>query len=86
MDKSKLKADVMSAMEDYVSTPEAWEDAVLTVDTATGAVCILEAEEAETLPEDKVDIWNPMDLVEMTLEGAWKVDEENIDSLVADYE
>lgn len=86
MDTLKLKADVTSAMEEYTSAPEAWEDAVLTVDPATGDVKLIEAEEAESLPEESIDIWNPMDLIEMTPEGAWKADLAGIDSLVEEYE
>lgn len=86
MDTQKLKADVVSAMEEYTSAPEAWEDAVLAVDPATGEVKLLEAEEADTLPEESIDIWNPMDLIGMTPDGAWKADPAGIDSLVEEYE
>lgn len=86
MDKAKLKADVTSAIEEYSSTPEAWEDAVLTVNPANGEVKLMEAEEAEALPEESIDIWNPMDLIEMTHDGAWEPDPANIDSLIEEYE
>ena len=85
MDIAKLRSDVKSAMEEYVATPEAWEDAVIAINPANGKVELLESEEAEALPQDSIDIWNPMDLVEMTPDGAWKVDDENLDSLVDDY-
>lgn len=85
MDTIKLKADVASAMEEYTSAPEAWEDAVLTVNPTTGEVKLLEAEEAESLPEESIDIWNPMDLIGMTPDGEWKTDHSGIDSLVEEY-
>lgn len=85
MDKGKLKADLLSAIEEYVSTTESWNDAVLTIEPSTGRVELMESEEAEEMPEDKIDIWNPMDLVEMTPDGTWKPDPENIDSVLDEY-
>lgn len=85
MNKEQLKADIISAMDEYTSTPEAWEDAVLTVDTATGKVELMEEEDAEALPDDSIDIWNPMDLVQMTSDGKWIADRDSIDSMISEY-
>ena len=79
-----LKEKITAAVEEYVSTPEAWDDAQLTVNPATGTVELVEQEEAENLP-DSIDVYDIMDLVEMDAEGAWKPDAENIAEVGANY-
>ena len=84
MNSDELKNAVVAAVSEYVAATEAWDDAQLAVDTATGAARIIEEEETVTLP-DSVDIYDIMDLVEMDSEGVWKPDMENIDGLVSGY-
>lgn len=84
MDLTKLKADIRAAVREYAEMPEAWEDAVLVVDTTTGAVSLDESEVAEKLP-DSYDVWNPMEFVEMTADGAWTTDDAAIDDAVEEY-
>jgi hypothetical protein len=80
-----LKEKITAAVEEYVSTPEAWDDAQLTIDPASGTVELVEQEEAENLP-DSIDVYDIMDLVEMDAEGAWKPDAENIAEVAAEYD
>ncbi len=84
MNSDELKNAVVAAVSEYVAATEAWDDAQLAVDTATGVARIVEEEETVTLP-DSVDIYDIMDLVEMDSEGVWKPDMENIDGLVSGY-
>ncbi|MDE6392538.1 MAG: hypothetical protein K2L59_04640 [Muribaculaceae bacterium] len=84
MNTEELKKAVVAAVSEYVAATEAWDDAQLAVDTATGAARIVEEEDAETLP-DSIDIYDIMDLVEMDSEGVWKPDMESIDGLVSGY-
>lgn len=77
MNAEKLKTDILSAVEEYVESTEAWEDAQLAVDTLAGNVELVEAEEAESLP-DSVDVYDVMDFVEMTPEGNWIPDADTI--------
>lgn len=84
MNTEELKKAVVAAVSEYVAATEAWDDAQLAVDTATGTARIVEEEDAETLP-DSIDIYDIMDLVEMDSEGVWKPDMESIDGLVSGY-
>lgn len=84
MNIENLRASILEAVEDYVETPEAWEDAMLTIDTLTGEVALVESEECEELP-DVIDEYDIMDLVKMDASGNWIPDEESIDSVVEDY-
>lgn len=77
MDKQKVAEELLAAVELYVSSTEAWDDAVLTYDTATGKAEVMEAEDAEKLPES-VDVFDIMDFVEMTPEGKWIADKETV--------
>lgn len=79
-----IREKIVAAVEEYVSAPEAWDDAQLTVDPATERVELLEEEEAESLL-DEVDIYDIMDLVEMTPDGAWIPDEDSIDEAAENY-
>ena len=81
MDKSTLRQNIAAAVNEYVATPEAWEDAQLTVDPDNGDVDIVEIEEADNL-DDRIDVYPMMDFVEMTPDGEWIPDEEAIDSVV----
>lgn len=85
MNTDELKRNILEGVEEYLSTPEAWEDAQLTVDTLTGEVDLIEAEEADALP-DTTDEYDIMDLVEMTPEGKWVPDSENIASVAESYQ
>lgn len=75
----------MAAVEEYVATPEAWDDAQLAVDPVAGRVELVEEEEAETLP-DTIDVYDIMDLVEMTPDGIWIPDAESIGEAAGNYE
>lgn len=74
-----LREKIAAAVEEYISTPEAWDDAQLTVDPVSGKVELVEREEAEELP-DNIDVYDLMDFVEMTPDGEWKADPEAIAS------
>lgn len=79
-----IREKIVAAVEEYVSAPEAWDDAQLTVDPATERVDLVEEEEAESLP-DEVDVYDIMDLVEMTPDGAWIPDGDSIDEAAENY-
>lgn len=81
---AELKDRILAAVEDYVATPEAWEEAQLIINPATGEVDLIEIEEADDLADD-IDVYAVMDLVEMTPDGAWIPDPEAIASVAADY-
>lgn len=76
-DIETIRKNIRAAVEDYLSAPEAWEDAMLSVNPETGKVELIELEEAETLPSD-IDEYDIMEFIEMTPDGKWKVDEEAI--------
>lgn len=80
MDISIIRKNILSAVEEYLSTPEAWEDAMVAVNPETGKVDLIELEEAERLPED-IDEYDLMEFVEMTPDGKWVPDREAIDSV-----
>ena len=84
MDLDKLKIDMLAAVAEYVEDTEAWDDAELGIDTSTGRVAIIEADEADTLA-DCVDVYDMMDFVEMTPGGKWVPDPQAIDAAVEDY-
>ena len=75
-----VRKNLLSAVEEYLSTPEAWDDAVVAVDTLTGKVDLIEEEEAASLP-DTTDEYDIMEFVEMTPDGKWIPDREAIDSV-----
>ena len=79
MEKDKIASEMLDAVELYVSSTEAWDDAVLTFDTATGKASVMESEDAEKLPET-VDVFDIMDFVEMTPDGKWIADKETIEA------
>lgn len=78
--KEIVKKNLLAAVEEYLSTPEAWEDAVVAVDTLTGKVDLYEEEEIASLP-DTTDEYDIMEFVEMTPDGKWVPDKEAIDSV-----
>lgn len=80
MDISIIRKNILSAVEEYLSTPEAWEDAMVAVNPETGKVDLIELEEAERLPED-IDEYDIMEFIEMTPDGKWVPDREAIDSV-----
>lgn len=84
MNTEDLKKAIQAAVSEYVSATEAWDDAMLTVDTVSGAVGLAEEEETEDLP-DSVNIYDIMDFIEMDPDGTWKTDEDSIDSVVGEY-
>lgn len=84
MNAEDLKKAIGAAVSEYVSATEAWDDAMLTVDTVSGAVGLAEEEETEDLP-DSVDVYDIMDFIEMDPDGTWKTDEDSIDSVVGEY-
>lgn len=75
-----VRKNLLSAVEEYLSTPEAWDDAVVAIDTKTGKVDLIEEEEASSLP-DTTDEYDIMEFVEMTPDGKWIPDREAIDSV-----
>ena len=80
MDISIIRKNILSAVEEYLSTPEAWDDAMVAVNPETGKVDLIELEEAERLPED-IDEYDIMEFIEMTPDGKWVPDREAIDSV-----
>lgn len=84
MNTEDLKKAIQAAVSEYVSATEAWDDAMLMVDTVSGAVGLAEEEETEDLP-DSVDVYDIMDFIEMDPDGTWKTDEDSIDSVVGEY-
>lgn len=83
MDKDKIQAELLDAVEQYVEQTEAWEDAVVTLDTETGHATLAEAADVESLP-DTVDVYDIMDFVQMTPDGKWIPDSETIEATVAE--
>ncbi len=79
MDKESLRKAMLDAVEDYVASPEAWDEAYLCIDTLTGEVTLREEEETDALP-DTTDVYYIMDFVEMTPEGSWIASPENVDA------
>lgn len=84
MDTAELKNNILEAVSDYVSATEAWDDAVLAVDTAAGTASLMEEEESEHLP-NTVDVYDIMDFVEMDSAGTWVPDEDSIASVADGY-
>lgn len=81
---SDLKEKIVDAIDEYLEATEAWDDALLAIDTATDEVFLIEEEEA--VDDDGVDLYDIMDFIEMTPDGEWIRDDEAIDSVVEDYE
>lgn len=75
-----IRKNLISAVEDYLSSPEAWDDAVVAIDTRTGKVSLIEEEETDSLP-DITDEYDIMEFIEMTPDGKWIPDKEAIDSV-----
>lgn len=84
MDIKEIEKRIYNAVEEYLDSPEAWEEAQLTINRDTLETGIVEIEEADNLPEN-VDSYNMMDFVEMTPSGDWKADKESIAEAAADY-
>ena len=80
MDISIIRKNILSAVEEYLSTPEAWDDAMVAVNPETGKVDLIELEEAEKLPDD-IDEYDIMEFIEMTPDGKWVPDREAIGSV-----
>lgn len=80
---SDLKDKIVDAIDEYLEATEAWDDALLAIDTATDEVFLIEEEEAE---EADADIYDIMDFIKMTPDGEWIRDDQAIDSVVEDYE
>lgn len=76
----KLKAAIMAAVEEYLEVTEAWDDAMLAVNAATGEARLIELEEAADLPDD-IDEYDIMEFIQMTPEGKWIADTEAIDEV-----
>ena len=81
---SDLKEKIVDAIDEYLEATEAWDDALLAIDTATDEVFLIEEEEADE--EADADIYDIMDFIKMTPDGEWIRDDEAIDSVVEDYE
>lgn len=84
MDRETLKLNISSAVAEYLDAPEAWDDAMVAVNTETGAVELIEAEEADSLP-DTIDEYDIMDFIEMNADGVWIADYENISAAASEY-
>lgn len=80
---SDLKEKIVDAIDEYLEATEAWDDALLAIDTATDEVFLIEEEEADE--EADADIYDIMDFIEMTPDGEWIRDDEAIESVVEDY-
>ena len=81
---SDLKDKIVDAIDEYLEATEAWDDALLAIDTAIDEVFLIEEEEA--VDDDGVDLYDIMDFIEMTPDGEWIRDDQAIDSVVEDYE
>ena len=81
---SDLKEKIVDAIDEYLEATEAWDDALLAIDTATDEVFLIEEEEANE--EADADIYDIMDFIKMTPDGEWIRDDQAIDSVVEDYE
>lgn len=81
---SDLKDKIVDAIDEYLEATEAWDDALLAIDTATGEVFLIEEEEADD--DSDADLYDIMEFIEMTSDGEWIRDDEAIDSVVEDYE
>lgn len=81
---SNLKEKIVDAIDEYLEATEAWDDALLAIDTATDEVFLIEEEEADE--EADADIYDIMDFIKMTPDGEWIRDDQAIDSVVEDYE
>ena len=75
-----LKSNLLAAVNEYLSSPEAWDDAMLAVNPDTAEVRLIELEEAEKLPED-IDEYDIMEFLRMTPDGEWTVDTEAIEAV-----
>lgn len=80
---SDLKEKIVDAIDEYLEATEAWDDALLAIDTATDEVFLIEEEADE---EADADIYDIMDFIKMTPDGEWIRDDQAIDSVVEDYE
>lgn len=80
---SDLKDKIVDAIDEYLEATEAWDDALLAIDTATDEVFLIEEEEADE--EVDADIYDIMDFIKMTPDGEWIRDDQAIDSVVEDY-
>ena len=80
---SDLKEKIVDAIDEYLEATEAWDDALLAIDTATDEVFLIEEEADE---EADADIYDIMDFIKMTPDGEWIRDDQAIDSVVVDYE
>lgn len=83
MDNNKLETEFLGVVEQYLESTEAWDEAVVTLDSQTGHVALNEAEDAESMP-DTVDVYDIMDFVQMTPDGKWIPDREIIEATVAE--
>ena len=81
---SDLKDKIVDAIDEYLEATEAWDDALLAIDTATDEVFLIEEEEADE--EADADIYDIMDFIKMTPDGEWIRDDQAIDSVVENYE
>lgn len=81
---SDLKEKIVDAIDEYLEATEAWDDALLAIDTANDEVFLIEEEEADE--EADADIYDIMDFIKMTPDGEWIRDDQAIDSVVEDYE
>lgn len=81
---SDLKEKIVDAIDEYLEATEAWDDALLAIDTATDEVFLIEEEEADE--EADADLYDIMDFIKMTPDGEWIRDDQAIDCVVEDYE
>ena len=77
MNIEEIRNNVRKAVQEYLESPEQWDDAMLAVDPANSEVRIIELEEAESLPDD-IDEYDMMEFIEMTPDGKWQVDDDAI--------
>lgn len=89
MDTTKLKNDILEAVNDYLDKTEAWDEAMVAIDRENGEVELLELEESES-PEwkgiERCDVWPVLDFIEMKPDGTWIPDNDSISEAVKEYE
>ena len=83
MTRQELRDRIHAAIEEYVSSPEAYEDPQLVIDRNTGSVELRELEETDSDTPD-LDVYDVMDFVEMTPEGEWRVSDDAVDTAASD--
>lgn len=86
MDAEKLKAGILAAVREYLSSEESYDDdAQLRIDPATMKIDLADGEEADD-ESDPRDYYSVMDLVEMDADGKWTPDPDAIAAVAAEYQ